>query len=589
MTPLRKLLLAVVLLGAVALPLTANTYLLAVASRVMIYGMLAMSLDLIMGYAGLISFGHAAYFGTGAYIVAALMLGGVTSGFIAFPLAVCGAAMAAAIVGALSLRTRGIYFIMITLAFAQMFYYLAIGQQSLGGDDGMSLPGRSDFGSLIDLSKPSHFYYFTFTLLAGVSIALSRIVRSRFGLLLDACRQNETRLLTVGIPTYRYKLVGFVIAGAVAGLAGALMVNLEAYVSPNLLDWKVSGIITMMIVMGGIRTLYGSLIGAALYIALEVAITPYTTHWMAILGPLLVVTALFWRRGIWGLLRGPDRPTQPASGSVRLSEESAPSAYFAKPAADPQAQMTATVLSARNLVKRFGGLVATDEVDFSVLEGEVHGLIGPNGAGKTTLIAQLAGLLRSDSGSIRFADTDITHLGSARRAQLGLARTFQITSIFSDFTVLENVLVAVQAHAGHCFRFWKPVRGDKQLRQKSFEILGRLNLAPRHDVKAGALAHGEKRLLEIAIAIAGSPRVLLLDEPTAGLGSRESEDIKQMLQGWRGKYAIILIEHDMDAVFRLCDRVSVMANGRLIASGQPEDIRSNEEVQRAYLGDEEVV
>lgn len=329
MTPIRKLLLGLVLAGLIVLPLAANPYLLAVASRIVIYGMLAMSLDLIIGYAGLISFGHAAYFGCGAYIVAILMLGGVTSGFVAFPVAIIGAALVAAIVGAFSLRTRGIYFIMITLAFAQMLYYLVIGQQSLGGDDGMSLPGRSDFGALVDLSKPSQFYYFALILLAGVTIGLKRVVGSRFGLLLDACRQNETRLASVGIPTYRYKLVGFVIAGGVAGLAGALMVNLEAYLSPNLLDWKVSGIVTMMIVMGGIRTLYGPLIGAAAYIALEVTITPYTTHWMAILGPLLLLTALFWRNGIWGSLRGAEAPASKAPEPVPSSEE-APSAYALK-------------------------------------------------------------------------------------------------------------------------------------------------------------------------------------------------------------------------------------------------------------------
>ena len=323
MMTFRRLIIGLVLIGAIGLPLTANTYLLAVASRAMIYGMLAMSLDLIMGYAGLISFGHAAYFGCGAYIVAALMLAGITSGFISFPLAVFGAAAASAIVGALSLRTRGIYFIMITLAFAQMFYYLAIGQQTLGGDDGTSLPRRSAFGGLLDLSNPPHFYYFTLIALVAVTILLSRVVRSRFGMLLEASRQNETRLLTVGIPTYRYKLVAFVIAGAVAGLAGALMVNLEAYVSPNLLDWRVSGIITMMIVMGGIGTLYGSLIGATAYIALEVTITPYTTHWMAIMGPLLVLTALFWRRGMWGLLRPPESPGHRDPETVGAEGESA--------------------------------------------------------------------------------------------------------------------------------------------------------------------------------------------------------------------------------------------------------------------------
>lgn len=251
--------------------------------------------------------------------------------------------------------------------------------------------------------------------------------------------------------------------------------------------------------------------------------------------------------------------------------------------------MTAIALSACNLIKRFGGITATNDIDFSVNEGEVHGLIGPNGAGKSTLLAQLAGVLRPESGSIHFAGINVTRLSVSRRARLGLGRTFQITSIFPDFTVFENVLVAVQAHHGHCFRFFDAVRCDRTLADKTFDILDSLKLTHRHDIRASALSHGEKRLLEIAIAIGGAPRVLLLDEPTAGLGSRESEDIKTLLYGWRGNYAIILIEHDMDAVFRLCDRISVMANGRIIASGRPEDIRANAEVQRSYLGDEELV
>lgn len=313
MTIARKTIIGLVLLGALLLPLVGNTYALIIGSRVMIYGMLAMSLDLLLGYTGLISFGHAAYFGVGGYAVAVLMLGGVMSGFIVFPLAVVSAALAALVVGMLSLRTRGLYFIMITLAFAQMFYFLAIGQQSLGGDDGMSLPGRNNFAGMFDLSKPADFYVFTLTSLAVVTYLCQRLVRSRFGLVLEACRQNERRVLAVGLPTFRYKLAMFVIAGAVAGFAGALMANLQAYISPNLFDWKVSGIITMMIVMGGIGTLYGPLWGAAAYILLEVLITPYTTHWMAVLGPLLVVTALFWRRGIWGMLTGaPPKAEQPA-------------------------------------------------------------------------------------------------------------------------------------------------------------------------------------------------------------------------------------------------------------------------------------
>ncbi len=298
----RKILIGLTLLAVLLLPLAGNTYSMIIVTRAMIYGMLAMSLDLLLGYTGLISFGHAAFFGCGAYAVAILMLSGVMSGFIAFPVAIIAAAAAAAVVGALSLRTRGIYFIMITLAFAQMFYFLAVGQQNLGGDDGTSMPGRNDLGGLLDLSKPSQFYFFTLSLLIAVTFVCRRIIDSRFGLVLEACRQNETRLLAVGVSTYRYKLAVFVIAGGIAGLAGALMTNLQAYVSPNLLDWRISGIIIMMIVMGGVGTLYGSLCGAAAYILLEAVITPYTTHWMAVLGPLLVFTALFWRRGIWGIL-----------------------------------------------------------------------------------------------------------------------------------------------------------------------------------------------------------------------------------------------------------------------------------------------
>lgn len=251
--------------------------------------------------------------------------------------------------------------------------------------------------------------------------------------------------------------------------------------------------------------------------------------------------------------------------------------------------MTDIVMSTQNLAKRFGGIVASDGVSFELREGEIHGLIGPNGAGKTTFIAQLAGLLRPDSGVIRLRGRDITRAGTVQRARDGLSRTFQITSIFPDFTVFENVLLAKLAHVGHCFRFWSPVRADLGLAEQVLETLGQLSLQHCRDVKAAALSHGERRLLEIAIAIAGAPSVLLLDEPTSGLGSRESEEVKRLLHAWRGRYSILLVEHDMDAVFRLCDRVSVMASGRLIASGTPAEIKSSEEVQRAYLGDQDDV
>jgi branched-chain amino acid transport system ATP-binding protein len=249
--------------------------------------------------------------------------------------------------------------------------------------------------------------------------------------------------------------------------------------------------------------------------------------------------------------------------------------------------MSRALLSLEGLQKRFGGIVATDALTLEVREGEVHSVIGPNGAGKTTLVAQVSGLLTPDAGSIRFDGVDITRHSAARRSRLGLARTFQITSVFRKFTAAENILLAVQAHTGHSFRFWAPARGDLRLREPAMAVLEDLGLGARHGVLAGNLSHGEQRRLEIAIALATRPKLLLLDEPTAGMGPDDAESVKQLLDRLRSRYAMLLIEHDMDAVFRLSDRITVLVYGRAIASGTPAEIRDNEEVRRAYLGAEE--
>ena len=242
------------------------------------------------------------------------------------------------------------------------------------------------------------------------------------------------------------------------------------------------------------------------------------------------------------------------------------------------------MLEVRGLTKQFGALRASDAIDFDVAEGETHAVIGPNGAGKTTFIGQLAGNLRPDSGTVRFAGTDITAFPAPRRARLGLARSFQITSVYPDFSVLQNVALAIQAHAGHSFRFWRDARSDPALIEPAKKILNDLGLAERSQVLAGNLAHGEQRQLEVAIALATAPRLLLLDEPMAGMGIEESRRMIALLASLKRRHTIILVEHDMDAVFRLADRISVLVYGRLIASGTPEKIRANEEVRRAYLG-----
>jgi branched-chain amino acid transport system ATP-binding protein len=247
--------------------------------------------------------------------------------------------------------------------------------------------------------------------------------------------------------------------------------------------------------------------------------------------------------------------------------------------------MAEPLLVVRGLRKRFGGLVATDGVDLDVAEGETLAIIGPNGAGKTTLIGQLAGTLRPDAGTIAFAGADVTALSASTRSHRGLARSFQITSIFRDFSALDNVALAVQAHAGHSFRFWRPARAEAALREPARAILAQVGLGARADVTAGTLAHGEQRQLEIAMALATRPRLLLLDEPVAGMGPEESQRMVQLLRGLRGRHTLVLVEHDMDVVFALADRISVLVYGRVLASGAPAAIRANAEVRRAYLGE----
>jgi branched-chain amino acid transport system ATP-binding protein len=243
------------------------------------------------------------------------------------------------------------------------------------------------------------------------------------------------------------------------------------------------------------------------------------------------------------------------------------------------------LLEARGLVKRFGGVVATDGVDLTVQPGEIHAVIGPNGAGKTTLIAQLAGELHPDAGLIRLAGVDVTGLPAPVRSARGLARSFQVTSIFRDFSVADNVALAVQAHAGSSFRFWRDARHDPALREPALAALAEVGLADRAAALAGNLAHGEQRQLEIAMALATRPRLLLLDEPTAGMGPDESARMVALLRALKGHQAVLLVEHDMDAVFALADRITVLVYGRVIAAGAPEAIAANPAVRDAYLGE----
>jgi branched-chain amino acid transport system permease protein len=316
----RAILPAAALAAAVALPLVAVPlgldYYVGFASRVMIYAIAATSLNLILGYGGMVSFGHAAFFGTGAYVVGIGMLYGLHSAWLAWPLAMAVSALVALGIGAVSLRTRGVYFIMITLAFAQMMFYVIVGLKAYGGEEGLNLPHRSVIGLGVNLKSDEAFYYVVLALLALTLFLLRRLIDARFGQVIRGIKENETRMETIGFATYRYKLACFVIAGAVCGLAGALMANQTQYVNPNLLHWVVSGDLMIMVILGGLAHRYGGLLGAIVMLSMDEAISPYTSYSKLYIGAVLLAVVLFAPGGIAGWFAGARARTRAAAAKT---------------------------------------------------------------------------------------------------------------------------------------------------------------------------------------------------------------------------------------------------------------------------------
>jgi len=302
---------AIVLLVLAAVPPVAaalgQPFYLDLVRRIMIFAIAALSLNLILGYGGLVSFGHAAYLGIGAYAVGILAHHGVHDGFLQFAVAIAASAAIALVIGAVSIRTSGVYFIMITLAFTQMLFYLGISLEEYGGDDGMRLAARSQFLGVLDLGSPTPFYYFVLAILAAFVYLVHRLVNSRFGMAIRAAKSNEGRTRAIGFSPYPYRLAAFVIAGAMCGVAGALLVNQTAYLTPEFMNWTRSGEIMFMVILGGIATLIGPVLGAAALLLLEDLLAAWTVHWQIILGPILVLVVLFARRGLAGLLPGGGR------------------------------------------------------------------------------------------------------------------------------------------------------------------------------------------------------------------------------------------------------------------------------------------
>ncbi|MEO7107452.1 MAG: branched-chain amino acid ABC transporter permease [Rhodoferax sp.] len=296
-----------VLVLLAALPLLASlagdTFYVGLATRILIFALAATSLNLILGFGGMVSFGHAAFVGVGAYTVAALMQHGMVSAWVAWPAAMLVGAVFALLIGWVSLRTQGVYFIMITLAFAQMLYYLAVSLKTYGGDDGLSLAGRSTLGGGVDLSNDTHFYYATLVLLVCSIVLIKRLLNARFGHVLQAIRENEVRMTAIGFPVFRYKLVAFTVAGALAGLAGALLANQSSFVSPALMQWSQSGMLMIMVILGGVGHLYGGVLGAGVFLLLEECLSNYTIHWQLGLGAVLLGVVLLAPNGLTSMLR----------------------------------------------------------------------------------------------------------------------------------------------------------------------------------------------------------------------------------------------------------------------------------------------
>jgi len=304
---LRKVPALVLLAALVVLPwglqAAGQAFYLALATRILIFGLAATSLNLVLGFGGLVSFGHAAFVGAGAYTVAILMQDGIASAWIAWPAAVAASALLAAAIGAISLRTRGVYFIMITLAFAQMLYYVMTSLKAYGGEDGLSLMSKSFVAEAVDLGDERSFYLLTLAVFALAFLFVQRLLNARFGHVLQGLRENEARMAAIGFPVFRYRLVAFVLAGALAGVAGVLLVNQSGFVSPSLLDWHQSGLLLMMVILGGVGHLYGGLAGAAIFLLLEELLSGHTTHWKFVLGLVLLAVVLLAPNGVMSFRR----------------------------------------------------------------------------------------------------------------------------------------------------------------------------------------------------------------------------------------------------------------------------------------------
>ena len=542
------------------LPYFLSPYYLGLVVKMMIFALFAMSLDLLIGYTGMASLGHAAYFGIAAYATGLLALRLGWSVWLALPVGLIVAALTATLFGLLALRTRGSYFLMITLALSQVLWGIASGWRTLtGGDDGLPDVPRPDLGLPWSLADSTPFYYFVLFFVMAGTLLLVRIVTSPFGYALRGIRESETRMLALGYNVWRYKLVAFIIAAMFGGLAGCLYVYFNRFVSPDYIhvvrsaegfadghpgrrrnaDWT------------GHRRRANRAAGK------------YHQH-------LHRTLADFAR-----LRLRPGRAVCPER-SRRIDSK-----------LSQAKSRTVSALIVERLSRNFGGVQALSDVSFTVEPGERRLIIGPNGAGKTTLFNMLSGAFAVSSGRVTLLGRDITQLPAYERARMGLARTFQITNLFPQLTVLENVLLALQAADDTAFSLHRRMRANHRLINNANALLEQWGLAPIAEQATKEISYGEQRQVDLILAMAVQPKVLLLDEPTAGLSAAEVVRVVGMVRSLPRAMTILMIEHDMDVAFELADRITVLHQGRLLAEGGVEAIRNDPKVTEIYLGVDE--
>ncbi|MGO9984260.1 MAG: ABC transporter permease subunit [Rhodomicrobium sp.] len=574
-------------------------------SRILVFGLFGIGFDLLFGYTGLLSFGQAAFFGTGGFVAAYLCTAmGFSNVVFALSIGMVAAATTGALVGLIALRRTGIYFTMITVAIAEVFFFIENSPLSdyTGGENG--LPGVPEpifhlgFTTIEVKSTWSMYAFMAVCYMIGIMIA-RRIVRSPAGCILAAIRDNPVRAAATGHNIHHYKLLVFVIAAAYAGFAGGLLGILQGYMPPDAFTFDTSGQVVIQTVIGGPGTLIGPLAGAAVWLYLQDFLQGTLglgASWKLALGIVFVLLVCFLRHGIVGAIRDMlaytfkkdflGKAADNAVGPVIFTDEQMNGTLSPLPMVGRAASFSGPVLEAKHLSKRYGGLTANQDINFSVARGELRAVIGPNGAGKSTFFKMLTCEVKPTSGSIVFEGRDITGLSVTRVCQLGLTKSYQVNQLFTGLTVRENLTIAALAKARGSFRMdilGSPSRVPHLEEQVAY-ILELMHLKERAHAAVASLAYGEKRRLEIGLALGISPSLLLLDEPLAGMSPTERRETIQLLKAIRRGRTLVVIEHDMDAIFELAEKITVLHEGRILIQGTPEQVQGNGLVQEAYLG-----